>query len=92
FSNIKTSHRASGSEFNQDVSDIFENDSQDADDGHSADAITVGSRVLHKVFGLGVVQNRAGDIVEILFDSGNTKRLALSIAPLQLLEGAEAAS
>ncbi len=93
FSNIKTSHRTSGNDFNQDVSDIFENDSQDAAEGYNAaDAIADGSRVLHKVFGLGTVERRLGDIVEIRFDSGNTKKLALSIAPLQLLEGAEAAS
>jgi hypothetical protein len=42
-----------GDDFNQDVSDIFENDSQDGDDGYAAaDAIAEGSRVLHKVFGL----------------------------------------
>ncbi len=91
YSNIKTSHRKpAGDDFNQDVSDIFENDSQDSQDVHAVDSIGEGTRVLHKVFGLGTVRRRAGDIVEIAFDSGNTKKLALSIAPLTVLEGAEA--
>ncbi len=91
YSGVKSSPKR-GDDFNQDVSDIFENDSQDGDDGYAAaDAIAEGSRVLHKVFGLGTVERRLGDIVEIAFDSGNRKKLALSIAPLTLLENAEAA-
>ncbi len=73
-------------DFNQDqqfhpVSDSQENGWFVEEEGEIAE----GSRVEHRVFGAGTVKNRGGDIVEIDFDSGKTKRLALSIAPLKLL-------
>jgi len=65
-------------EFNQDI-DFSDNEfSQDIE-------ITEGCRVSHKVFGAGTVVALRGDIVEIAFDNGQKKHLALSIAPLKLL-------
>ncbi|MCK5016804.1 MAG: UvrD-helicase domain-containing protein, partial [Candidatus Peribacteraceae bacterium] len=64
-------------EFNQDIS--FEDDINQT----KADEIDGGSRVRHPSFGLGIVASRRGDIVEIRFDSGETKSFALSIAPIQ---------
>lgn len=49
----------------------------------------VGDTVRHKLFGKGVVKNISGTgsamIVEILFDSGVTKKLAAAFAPLETL-------
>lgn len=39
-----------------------------------------GTRLVHKVFGPGVLVNRSGDIAVISFDSGQDKKLALSTA------------
>ena len=65
-------------EFNQDIDFSSEDFNQD-------DAIAEGSRVIHPTFGMGTVIAVRGDIVEIQFDSGEQKTLALSIAPLKPL-------
>ncbi len=65
-------------EFNQDIDFQSDNFNQDKE-------ITVGQRVLHTLFGEGTVRSVRGDIAEVQFDSGQTKTLALSIAPLKLL-------
>ncbi len=44
-----------------------------------------GARVSHPHFGTGTFLSQEGDIAEILFDSGQRKKLALNIAPLTLL-------
>ncbi len=65
-------------EFNQDI-DFSENEfNQDTE-------MTPGSRVVHPTFGDGTVMSVRGDIVDVRFDSGQTKTLAMSIAPLKLL-------
>jgi hypothetical protein len=64
-------------EFNQD----FETDASQLTHG----TIEKDSRVEHPVFGKGNVVDRRGDVVDILFDSGKRKTLALSIAPLKIL-------
>lgn len=60
-------------EFNQDIA--FESDTE---------SFVEGTRIIHPSFGEGTVIERQGDIVEIVFDSGEKKRLALSIAPLRI--------
>lgn len=50
------------------------------------EGVMSGVRVSHPHFGLGTVVSRNGDIAEIKFDSGQTKRLALNIAPLTLVQ------
>ncbi len=85
-SNAKSRSTASDFDFNQDHKFHPVSDSQES--GWSVDDeqdIAPGTRVSHRVFGNGTVNNRSGDIVEIDFDNGKTKRLALSIAPLKLL-------
>lgn len=64
-------------EFNQDVS-FDDNDSQDKE-------LDVGSRVEHPTFGKGTVVTKRGDVAEIMFDSGQKKTFALSIAPLKVI-------
>ncbi len=68
-------------DFNQDTS---------PDDGadwleHVEEEITEGMRIAHKSLGNGIVMSRSGDILEVRFDSGSTKRLALGIAPIRIL-------
>ncbi len=48
--------------------------------------IEEGSRVEHRKFGPGTVLNINDKIVSVHFDSGETKKLALDIAPLKLIE------
>lgn len=70
-------------EFNQD----FDTDvagSQDPDDSPSG-GIREGSRVSHPTFGEGTVTAKRGDVVDVLFDGGKKKTLALSIAPIKLV-------
>ncbi len=71
-------------DFNQDTS---------SDDGgdwleHVEEEITEGMRIAHKSLGNGIVMSRSGDILEVRFDSGATKRLALGIAPIRILSQA----
>ena len=65
-------------EFNQDVDFSGDSFNQDAE-------LALGSRVRHPVFGDGTVVSVRGDIVEVKFDDGKKKTLALSIAPLTAL-------
>lgn len=64
-------------EFNQDIA-FDEAESQDKE-------VHVGSRVEHHTFGKGTVKTMRGDIADILFDSGQKKTFALSIAPLKVI-------
>lgn len=64
-------------EFNQDLSST-DTESQEAE-------LDTGARVEHPVFGKGTVTGKRGDVVDIYFDSGKKKTLALSIAPLKVL-------
>ena len=65
-------------EFNQDLDFSDDTFSQEIE-------LTEGCRVSHQVFGNGTVTALRGDIVEIAFDNGQKKHLALSIAPLKLI-------
>ncbi len=44
-----------------------------------------GTRIEHRTLGTGTVLSRRGDVVEVQFDSGTTKKLALGIAPMKVL-------
>ncbi|OGJ66301.1 hypothetical protein A3A67_01100 [Candidatus Peribacteria bacterium RIFCSPLOWO2_01_FULL_51_18] len=44
-----------------------------------------GTRILHRTLGEGTVLKRSGDVVEVLFDNGKKKHLALGIAPIKIL-------
>ncbi len=50
-----------------------------------AGRMEIGTKVRHKVFGTGVIADKRGDVVDVLFESGTKKTLALSIAPLEIL-------
>jgi DNA helicase-2/ATP-dependent DNA helicase PcrA len=65
-------------EFNQDL-DFSEDFNQERTD------LEEGTRVKHPVFGEGAILEKRGDIVDVLFDSGQKKSLALSIAPLKMI-------
>ena len=67
-------------EFDQDLNFAEEDVNQDM---HTD--LEVGSRISHTIFGDGTVTERKGDVVEVEFDSGQKKKLALSVAPLQVL-------
>lgn len=45
----------------------------------------VGTRVEHPVFGKGTIKAKRGDVVDIVFDAGQKKTFALSIAPIKLI-------
>ncbi len=62
-------------EFNQDI-DFSNEFNQDT-------TLSKGTRVNHPTFGNGTVIGLRGDIVDISFDNGQKKTLALSIAPLR---------
>ncbi|MAE68643.1 ATP-dependent DNA helicase PcrA [bacterium] len=65
-------------EFNQDM-DFSSNDfNQDNE-------LSEGTRVEHHTFGKGTVTSIRGDIVDITFDDGQKKTLAMSIAPLKII-------
>ena len=66
-------------EFNQDA---LSRDDMNQDIGND---LAEGSRIRHPVFGEGTVTSKRGDIVDIQFDSGEKKRFALSIAPLEVM-------
>jgi DNA helicase II / ATP-dependent DNA helicase PcrA len=66
-------------EFNQD----FAGDSAMNQDPEDQGGIRVGMRVVHPSFGNGSVTAKRGDVVDIQFDNGKKKTLALSIAPLK---------
>ena len=68
-------------DFNQ---DIFEEDvNQDA-----GEELKPGTRIRHNIFGEGTVEEHNGDIIKVKFDSGERKTLALSIAPIEIIEHA----
>lgn len=48
--------------------------------------IEAGRRIEHRSLGCGTVTRRSGDIVDIRFDTGVTKRFALGIAPIRPLQ------
>jgi DNA helicase-2/ATP-dependent DNA helicase PcrA len=70
--------------FRQQEADIDIEFNQDTDfsDANEPD---VGSRVEHPVFGKGTINAKRGDIVEIVFDAGQKKTFALSIAPIKVI-------
>ena len=45
-----------------------------------AEGLTPGTRLIHRGFGPGTLVSRAGDIAVIAFDSGEVKKIALSVA------------
>jgi len=65
-------------EFDQDTDFSSEDFNQDNE-------LEEGARIEHPTFGKGTVTSIRGDIVDIDFDLGQKKTLALSIAPLKLL-------
>ncbi len=62
-------------EFNQDL----------GNDEDSQVNIDVGSRIAHDAFGTGTVMKRRGDVIDVRFDDGRTKTLALSVAKVRAL-------
>ncbi len=70
----------------------FNQDSEDNEDflEHVEEELSAGMRIGHKTLGEGLVLGRSGDIIEVRFDSGQTKRLAIGIAPIRILATAEA--
>ncbi len=62
-------------EFNQDL----------GNDEDSQTSIDVGSRIEHASFGQGTVSKRRGDVIDVRFDDGRVKTLALSVARVKLL-------
>lgn len=50
------------------------------------DDMQEGVRILHRTFGLGTVLHRRGDLVEVRFDAGSRKNLALGIAPIKIAQ------
>ena len=65
-------------EFNQDFN-------MSADSNQDGEEMDIGVRVAHPSFGAGTITGKRGDIVDVMFDSGKKKTLALSIAPLKTL-------
>lgn len=63
-------------EFNQDLGQ---------DDGESQAEVDIGSRIEHQVFGQGTVTRRRGDVIDVAFDDGRQKTLALSVAKVRIL-------
>ncbi len=53
------------------------------------DTVDANSRIEHRSLGLGTVLRRSGDIVEVRFDTGSMKKLALGIAPIRLVKESE---
>lgn len=51
---------------------------------HVEEVIDEGTRIQHRTLGLGTVLHRSGDIVEVRFDAGAVKKLALGIAPIKV--------
>jgi len=73
---------ASKSEFSQEpASDDMNQDWLD----HVEEDISEGTKIEHRTLGTGTVLHRSGDIVEVRFDKGMTKRLALGIAPIKIV-------
>ncbi len=70
--------------FKQDEVEIEFN--QDMGGSMDESRFAVGARVRHPTFGAGIIKARRGDIAEVVFDSGNRKNLALSIAPLSVID------
>ncbi|MCA9370509.1 MAG: UvrD-helicase domain-containing protein [Candidatus Peregrinibacteria bacterium] len=64
-------------EFNQDI-DFSDDMNQDLE-------LLEGSRIAHPTFGKGTVVAIRGDIIDIKFDQGGRRTLALSIAPLKII-------
>ena len=53
--------------------------------GHVEEILNEGTRIEHKSLGRGTVLKRSGDVIEVKFDAGATKRLALGIAPVKVV-------
>lgn len=69
-------------EFNQ---DIGSEDTGNQDESIDSSHIEEGTRIEHPTFGRGTVTKKRGEIVEVLFENGTKKTLALSIAPIRLI-------
>lgn len=61
-----------------------EDDSQDWLE-HNQDDIDEGTRIDHRTLGIGTVLSRSGDVIEVRFDSGINKKLAMGIAPIKIV-------
>lgn len=69
-----------------DDSTVTDINQDSGDDDASQDAeIDTGTHVEHASFGRGIILSRRGDLVDIHFENGKTKTLALSIAPLKVV-------
>jgi DNA helicase-2/ATP-dependent DNA helicase PcrA len=66
-------------EFDQDFS-LAEKDQE------PAPILRKGVRIAHPTFGEGTITAKHGDVLEITFDRSGRKRLALSIAPIRIIE------
>ncbi len=70
--------------------DDFNQDTQSEDWlEHVEEELSEGMRIVHKSLGIGTVRSRSGDIIEVQFENGTTKRLALGIAPIRILKTSE---
>jgi len=56
------------------------------DDIHERIDISVGDKLSHHVFGIGIVESIDGEVVEIKFNNRGTKRLNMAFAPLRKIE------
>ncbi len=52
---------------------------------HVEEEIDEGTKIEHRTLGAGTVQSKSGDIIEVRFENGQTKRLALGIAPIKII-------
>ncbi len=68
-------------EFNQDT----ETDAGDWLE-HVEEELAEGMRIAHRTLGEGIVVSRSGDIIDVRFDTGQTKKLAMGIAPIKILQ------
>jgi DNA helicase II / ATP-dependent DNA helicase PcrA len=68
-----------------DINIEFDQDTDFSSEFNQDNELAEGTRVEHPTFGKGTVTSVRGDIVDINFDIGHKKTLALSIAPLKLL-------
>ncbi|MEQ1849317.1 MAG: UvrD-helicase domain-containing protein [Candidatus Peribacteraceae bacterium] len=51
---------------------------------HLEHALEEGTRIEHKTLGIGTVLRRSGDVIDVKFDAGQTKKLAVGIAPIKI--------
>ena len=48
--------------------------------------LTEGTKILHRTLGEGTVLRQSGDVIEVLFNNGKKKHLAIGVAPIKVLQ------